>query len=524
MPYDASNAPAYVKKMPKKKRDQWIAVWNSAYDACMKDKNDNKACETSAFKQANGVVKKNSVIDLLIENMRSTLNAVLGYFVGDTSTELEKLALSIPNMYGQVGRAVRDRNSETEWEWLVDCYIDTNGSLFVITAKDGKLYRSDLEISNESVSVGSPVEVAEVFQPVSQQLQIQKKEDGTYRWFLFTGSTVLNRGGFMNSKTFFDNMFKRCEETKKYPTLDFMHLGINDEFWDIGAADWLARDENIAMASGTFYDTPLAKAAQKALESNPEIWGASNAYYPLSRKTVEVADGIELKVDEDGIYDSIALLPEKEACSLFTSADITKENIMNDRVKKALELLVGDDKDLLAQLEERADKVNQLIADENLIHQNAPSPDPAVETPDPQPPVQDIIAQPVVTTSEPLQLDLTDELVAQIAGKVKLPAFVTPEEFVAQAKELASTKDAMTALASTVAEQEKVIKQLQSFVDDLRKTETQKKQEFLGDMPRSQRVNVGYRPREAAPTAPQAKEKQSKAEIAAATLGILENK
>jgi hypothetical protein len=54
------NLPANIKKFPAIKQRQWMAVWNSAYGRCMGSKNDAKACETSAFAQANGIVKESA--------------------------------------------------------------------------------------------------------------------------------------------------------------------------------------------------------------------------------------------------------------------------------------------------------------------------------------------------------------------------------------------------------------------------------------------------------------------------------
>lgn len=61
MPYrlDGSDAPANVQKLPAKKRRMWIRIWNSAFARCQSAPNGlpGKDCESSAFAQANGVVK-----------------------------------------------------------------------------------------------------------------------------------------------------------------------------------------------------------------------------------------------------------------------------------------------------------------------------------------------------------------------------------------------------------------------------------------------------------------------------------
>lgn len=62
MPYSSVAAlPAHVKRLPAKKQRQWIHVFNSAYSSCMADEGDGTKCESSAFAQANGVVKGSEV-------------------------------------------------------------------------------------------------------------------------------------------------------------------------------------------------------------------------------------------------------------------------------------------------------------------------------------------------------------------------------------------------------------------------------------------------------------------------------
>lgn len=61
MPYDNasdSSLPQNVKDMPLAMRQQWVAVWNSAYKRCMDDGGEAGKCESSAFAQAHGVVNK----------------------------------------------------------------------------------------------------------------------------------------------------------------------------------------------------------------------------------------------------------------------------------------------------------------------------------------------------------------------------------------------------------------------------------------------------------------------------------
>ena len=59
MPFSStSELPSFVKKMPTKKQRQWMAVFNSAFAKAKKEGKSKKDAESSAFAQANGVVKK----------------------------------------------------------------------------------------------------------------------------------------------------------------------------------------------------------------------------------------------------------------------------------------------------------------------------------------------------------------------------------------------------------------------------------------------------------------------------------
>ena len=60
MPFSStSDLPAFVKKMPAKKQRQWMSVFNSAFAKAKKEGKSASDAESSAFAQANGVVKKN---------------------------------------------------------------------------------------------------------------------------------------------------------------------------------------------------------------------------------------------------------------------------------------------------------------------------------------------------------------------------------------------------------------------------------------------------------------------------------
>jgi hypothetical protein len=63
MPYSGENdrnLPVNVKTMSKKDRRQWVHIFNSVLSTCLEKGGKMEDCETLAFKEANGVLKKES--------------------------------------------------------------------------------------------------------------------------------------------------------------------------------------------------------------------------------------------------------------------------------------------------------------------------------------------------------------------------------------------------------------------------------------------------------------------------------
>lgn len=61
MPYSGPGdpkLPSNVKKLPEKKRRQWVTVWNSTFERCSDSKDE---CEAKAFKAANAAVSNESI-------------------------------------------------------------------------------------------------------------------------------------------------------------------------------------------------------------------------------------------------------------------------------------------------------------------------------------------------------------------------------------------------------------------------------------------------------------------------------
>jgi hypothetical protein len=63
MPWKIKNVEEHHKGLSDKKKRQWVAVANSAYESCMADDGEEKSCAASAIRQANGVVNANEEME-----------------------------------------------------------------------------------------------------------------------------------------------------------------------------------------------------------------------------------------------------------------------------------------------------------------------------------------------------------------------------------------------------------------------------------------------------------------------------
>ncbi|HOP33299.1 MAG TPA: hypothetical protein PKU94_07985, partial [Candidatus Hydrothermia bacterium] len=55
MPWTVDDVDRFKKGLTDKEKRQWVAIANSALERCLKEGGDQKTCEVSAVKQANGV-------------------------------------------------------------------------------------------------------------------------------------------------------------------------------------------------------------------------------------------------------------------------------------------------------------------------------------------------------------------------------------------------------------------------------------------------------------------------------------
>ena len=394
--------------------------------------------------------------------------------------------------------------------YVLDVYAEDAGVFAIITRGDGKLYKVPVSVDAESqITMGEEQEVVMDFAPVTgRQLTVKRQADGQIRWFAMPACTaVLNRSGEIDSRALFDSFVEYVERTDAYPELDFFHLG---ERVLLGKADWIARDGFLYCASGTFYDTPIARAAAQSLEDNPDYWGLSIAYLPTREpEMLRSADGVEIPVFNVGINRFISLLPEDTAASIFTSISTKEEvNRMNKKMKEALEKLTGKDADLLKQFEEIIDDKNRQASEPGVVNrQQAPASEAAPAAQTPAVPV----APPVVNremTADELKTVLTSDEFKTVLGDVikdvvkdavdvamEARSQEDPDEEDGEGEETPEGEPAAPVAATSPDVVLEALRTLTDQVAELSKSRDASVQEVLNDLPsRITRTNI-VRPR-----------------------------
>lgn len=107
MPYSGagdSKLPKNVKEMPEEKREQWVAVFNKAFEAC--EAGGSGDCEAEAFKAANGAVKRyagNVAINRAVEAVKSWSGAASGY--GDTNAYCAACLIDLNSAAGKTEKS-----------------------------------------------------------------------------------------------------------------------------------------------------------------------------------------------------------------------------------------------------------------------------------------------------------------------------------------------------------------------------------------------------------------------------------
>lgn len=513
MPYKTiDELPAAVKDAyDEAGQEKFLSAYNAKQKECMDA--DGEACDDDAMqaghtaaKQAEKSRKPKNRVQAFLQKVERLIE---GYFLTDEKAR----AVSIDSIYSQVWEACE---AVSPYCWVNNLYYEDDGQPFAVITNEGKLYRTDVTITDGAVTLGEWVEVKIDFPPVTQnRVSLQRQADGKVRWFSVAASNALNRSGEIDSSTLFESFVAHIEATGEYPIRQFYHAG---GVFRTGQHDFVATytqdDVALLITSGLYDDTELARREIAAREKEPAYWGNSIGFLPTETpELLEVADGVEIPVYTRGILREESTLPETSAAAWMTAVPTLTEvtrMLGAKQLEEFVKLFDGDEAAAQAWLDEHAATRAQKIHEAGMITRDAepPAADPAPETPAPDAPAQ-----------APLVLD--EEAVGAIAR-----AIVESDGFTALVNPLT---ERMTALEAKVAElttqattqateATEARTRLETRLRALEATDAEKQKTWLADLPPAQRtgVNVTYRPRAA--QAPAEDPAPTMSDIAAETL------
>lgn len=428
-------------------------------------------------------------------------------------------AIAWSNIFEQVMCAMdSDPAFAGQWPWINDLYQEDEQTVAIVSA-GGKLYRTPVMINGGTVELGTAQEVEINFTPTRERaFTIIRQADGTHRWFAITETAVLLRVGEIDSRALFDSFITHAEETGEYPKLRFYH----DARLDFGQADWLMREDNCYLASGTFDEEhPVARAFIDALESDRGVWGTSNGFKPTAEpEMLCVAEGVTIPVYTAGVHREISVLPESEAASWFTAITARGVMRMRGKVKDALVTLFGDEAAASAFITQ-VDETNREIVDRGLITRDGQD---GATTEDNNPESGEDSAPagtPAMTTEErEIVLDeaTMEEITARVVGTFEA-------HFVELRGAIEAARGAIEALPKPQpADFGPVLtrcKRIEDRLETLERTEDEKRREWQADRPARQLLTVTHRPREAAQPEAQADGKPDYERVANTTLANL---
>lgn len=402
-------------------------------------------------------------------------------------------------------------NSWSMCPWYVlDVYLNDKGFFALVTKSDGKLYKLPVTVGKDNAIVtGEETEVFMEALPVTgrQIISVSRSEDGSARWFAAPACTaILNRSGEIDSRALFDSFEAHIMRTGEYPELDFYHMG---EKILLGRADWVARDGVAYCASGTFHDTPIARAAIESIEKEQDYWGLSIAYVPTSEpQKIRTSDGAEIPVYNTGVNRFISLLPESDAASILTSiSTIEEKKRMNEKVLESFRKLTGDNPELVKQFQMKIDSVNRNAV--GMISRDTYAATPSPVTVDPAP-----VEQREITPEDLTILLESAEFKDAVTGIIN-------DALAAQAQ---ATVDAMTVMQEEQVKENSTMRGLINGVSarlaKAEKTRDAAIKEVLDDMPEKtiSRSQVIVRPRNGNRQTVNRSESKDMAAIAESTL------
>lgn len=374
--------------------------------------------------------------------------------------------------------------------WIHDLYLG-DGDPFLIVSKRGKLYRVALDVAGDSVNLSDMEPVEITFQPTERlatKTVIREVEEGVYRWFSISATSVLNKDGEIDSQALFDSFVDHIDRTGEYPVRRFHH--VNHESFVTGECDFVARSDHALITSGIYNDGKLAELEVKAQLEEPDEWGESIGYLPTEPPELIRVSDVEIPAYNEGVLREISTVRKENACSWFTTTALREEVMrmgLRERAREGLLKLFGGDEDAMQEFIADIDLTNREIAEENLISREDTEEDEGEDVDG---------GEEVQTRSEeehPQEVILDDDALDAIVERFS----ATLEPFMARIEALeASLETQREAVSSTSDEVAEALDALTERVEVLEKGDEEKIEEALADKsPKMNRVNVGYRPR-----------------------------
>jgi predicted transcriptional regulator len=382
--------------------------------------------------------------------------------------------------------------------WFIDLYLSQDKVLLLYN-QEGKLYTIAIAEDPEGgIVLGDPLEVI-VKEHTPSRLSVTRQADGQYRWFAIACSAVVDKQGEIDSKALFDDFVNRWQAGEPF-VLRFFH----DSRLDLGVGDWLAREDNLLLASGRIDDSELGKAFVEASTAKRGEWGTSIGFYAMAEPEIlRTEEGIEIPIYKQGKLMEVSILPEQDACAFYTriTAEL-KERTMDERKRKALIDLFGDEA-LADGFIATVDETNRTIVEAGLLTRETTTEETETVTTE-------------EVTETPPEATTTSEPVIETAPAIN-------DEVIRRLDELAGKVDQSLAYAVRIEALESGFATLQQVVEKLNLSDEEKRQIWLADRPAGEsKPPVTYRPRTDR-RSEQEGTKFNSADVAAATLSRMNN-
>jgi len=430
-----------------------------------------------------------STLGRIVENFSLDMQNVARAFVGmETLDRPVERAVNISEIWSEVWEECC--MGYNGMDNVVDIYLEGTEA-FAVTVKDGKLYKISLSVDGSEVTLGEPQEVIQQFTPVNQdRFTIFRQADGRIRFTSLAATATLNRSGAIDGVDLFDSMSDYDYTKRGMPYLTYWH---NGKQLRMGQVDYMWRDGFCYFNTGLFdEDFPFAEDVARSLETDGSFWGVSIGFMPTSEPVLADIGGIKIPVYQAGYQVELSILPEKSAASNLTRISVHRGKAMNDKQREGILKLVGGDKAkadaLIAQVDNAAKETNRSIQEKGMITRDAAA--------DPTPAASTVVETPAKKDEVETVIDLTEDLVNQIA------------ETILQSKNFVDIDVRLQELENNAAQQRaagnaeilSAIAELRTSVEDrltkLEATDVEKLTQAVADSPSRSKVTLTYRARE----------------------------